>query len=398
MKKNISYLIILILLFFCGVSGVEASGLTCEYDIVGAGTPKYYLVLTQDDDGLVYLYKNETSDNLSSDSWEIIGSAFADDLKEVSSAEVTTAKFRISNSSDEKIQNNKLVSCPEKVYRDRDTLIYTFNDNRVIGEGHPNGELIDTVNSSFKELNSTSPDVSIDDSDIATIGYGQTCGSLELDNYWIKNPENNKSCLYATQIVANIKDQSGKVEKKTSCIIVQVVEENSKLVTYTNFDHWTGANTVDTTGITEVCSKSIYAKYTQPSGDEMPKDVAFSTVKESNQKYQGILTVRRSTEGIDEAGNDITSCDQLFSPELLTEIEKYLNIIRIAVPILVFVLGTLDFAKAVFSNDEGMKKAQKAFMKRVVIAIAFFMIPTILTLLLNTANDVWGWNSGLCIK
>ena len=46
--------------------------------------------------------------------------------------------------------------------------------------------------------------------------------------------------------------------------------------------------------------------------------------------------------------------------------------------------------------DDGMKKAQKAFMKRLIIAVAFFLIPSVLELLLNIANSVWGWNSGIC--
>lgn len=398
MKKNLKYILALFIMIFCGVSRVEATGITCEYDIVGAGTSKYYLILSQEEDGLIYVWKNSSSKDITSDAWESVGSPKkAEDLKEYSSS---NSEFRIANSSDDRITDNVLNSCPEKVYRNRDSLVYVFNDNFVVGEGHPNGDLLDPYyNSSFKSLNAgNSQDTTIDDVDIATKGYGETCG--DLSDYWIKDPGNNKSCLYATQIqfdITTVEDFGNKTEEKTSCIIVQVIEENSKLVTYSNFEHWTNVTTIDATGITEACSSSnsMYAQYQRLDESVMPKNITLTTTKNDNEKYQGVLTVRNSTG----ASEDITgnsNCEQILGDDLLDEIQKYINIIRIAVPILLFVLGTIDFAKAVFSNEDEMKKAQKAFMKRVIIAVAFFLIPTLLNLLLTIANSVWGWNSGLC--
>lgn len=43
-----------------------------------------------------------------------------------------------------------------------------------------------------------------------------------------------------------------------------------------------------------------------------------------------------------------------------------------------------------------MKKAQSAFVKRLIVCVIVFLIPTFVNLLLDVANTVWGWNAGTC--
>ncbi len=65
--------------------------------------------------------------------------------------------------------------------------------------------------------------------------------------------------------------------------------------------------------------------------------------------------------------------------------------VKIAVPIILTVLGSLDFAQAVFSsNEDAMKKAQSKFMKRLIIAVIIFLIPSFLGVILRIANSIWG--------
>ena len=81
---------------------------------------------------------------------------------------------------------------------------------------------------------------------------------------------------------------------------------------------------------------------------------------------------------------------ELLGDELKGYIQQIVNIIKIVVPILLIVLGTIDFGKAIFVNDEGeMKKSQTKFIKRLIIAVAFFLVPTLLTLILNIAHNIW---------
>ncbi len=87
---------------------------------------------------------------------------------------------------------------------------------------------------------------------------------------------------------------------------------------------------------------------------------------------------------------DSEDCSQLIDEELMGMINKVLKYIRIIVPILVIVLGMVDFGRAVLAGKEdGMKKAQATFIKRIIIGVAIFLLPTLINLVLNLANTVW---------
>lgn len=89
----------------------------------------------------------------------------------------------------------------------------------------------------------------------------------------------------------------------------------------------------------------------------------------------------------------IENCIKLFSdsPKLLNMIKTIVNATKIGIPILLVGLGTLDFSKAIFEgSEENMKKAQGKFIKRLMIGVCIFLIPTLLKLFLGIANSVWG--------
>lgn len=88
----------------------------------------------------------------------------------------------------------------------------------------------------------------------------------------------------------------------------------------------------------------------------------------------------------------VVDCEDLISDSLRDKIKGYLNIVNFAVAILLMGLGILDFIKAVFAGDEdAMKKAQKKFLQRIVIAVIFFLVPTIVNFILSVANEVWNF-------
>lgn len=71
-------------------------------------------------------------------------------------------------------------------------------------------------------------------------------------------------------------------------------------------------------------------------------------------------------------------------------INEALSYIRIIVPILLILLGTIDFAKAVLaSKEDEMKKAQETFIKRAIIALAVFFVPTLVDIVMELAETVW---------
>ena len=66
------------------------------------------------------------------------------------------------------------------------------------------------------------------------------------------------------------------------------------------------------------------------------------------------------------------------------------NLVKILVPLILLVLGSLDFAKAIFAQDDAaMNKAQKTFIKRLIIAVVIFVIPGLLKVILNIAHGIW---------
>lgn len=71
-------------------------------------------------------------------------------------------------------------------------------------------------------------------------------------------------------------------------------------------------------------------------------------------------------------------------------IDTGLQYIRILVPILIILLGTLDFGKAVLAGKEDeMKKAQSTFIKRLIAGVIVFFIPLLVDLIMDFADIVW---------
>lgn len=88
--------------------------------------------------------------------------------------------------------------------------------------------------------------------------------------------------------------------------------------------------------------------------------------------------------------DDYDSCSALIGEDLQKQLNDWMTIIKILVPIILIAFGMLDFSKAVLAQDEqNMKKAQSAFIKRLIIAVAIFFVPTVINLLINIANSVW---------
>ena len=88
----------------------------------------------------------------------------------------------------------------------------------------------------------------------------------------------------------------------------------------------------------------------------------------------------------------ISSCEDLFkdADDLLSLVKSGITIVKIAVPLILIVMGTMDFAQAIFaSSEDGIKKAQSKFTKRVIIAVVIFLIPSILKVLLSIAHSIW---------
>lgn len=125
-----------------------------------------------------------------------------------------------------------------------------------------------------------------------------------------------------------------------------------------------------------------YAKY----GSETTKDNFLGEFESSGlivrDDSTGEYTCAELNSSLFGSENDPTS--------LRYYIDTGLQYIRIIVPILIIVLGMLDFGKAVLAGKEdNMKKAQSTFIKRLIAGVIVFFVPLLVDLVMDLADIVW---------
>lgn len=100
------------------------------------------------------------------------------------------------------------------------------------------------------------------------------------------------------------------------------------------------------------------------------------------QKYTPINTLKITCKGLFGSKKDPDSLRSL--------INEILQYPRIIVPILVIGLGIIDLSKAVLaSKEDEMKKAQSTFIKRLIVGLAFFLLPIFIDIIMWLADIVW---------
>ena len=78
--------------------------------------------------------------------------------------------------------------------------------------------------------------------------------------------------------------------------------------------------------------------------------------------------------------------------------------IKVVIPIVLIIMGMLDFGKAVTTGkDDEIKKQMTTFLKRAIAAVVVFFVPTIVGMLMQMvqssvqdASDICGYS--VCIK
>ena len=87
--------------------------------------------------------------------------------------------------------------------------------------------------------------------------------------------------------------------------------------------------------------------------------------------------------------NDINS-DCSISNRLINWIRNIVKWVKYIVPVVVIILGILDFLRAIATNnDDNMKKAQGRFVKRLIAAALIFVIPFILEFILDKMGFIY---------
>ena len=141
-------------------------------------------------------------------------------------------------------------------------------------------------------------------------------------------------------------------------------------------------NSGTASSIVNASGNCSYAKYASnyKDGKQITKDLFFSGLE-----HEGLIKYDSSSKAY-----TCETMTQLIDGEIKDMLNEILTIVRIVVPILIILLGSIDFAKAVIAGKEDkMKKAQSDFVKRVIAGVAVFLVPTIVDIIMWLAEIAW---------
>ena len=85
---------------------------------------------------------------------------------------------------------------------------------------------------------------------------------------------------------------------------------------------------------------------------------------------------------------NVVTCGDIELPDgVVGLISTAITILQIAVPIILIIMGMLDFAKATAaSKEEDMKKAQQSFVRRLIAGAAVFFVIFIVRIVVGILN------------
>lgn len=104
-------------------------------------------------------------------------------------------------------------------------------------------------------------------------------------------------------------------------------------------------------------------------------------------------TIDIDTDKNTDVTPDEADCNSIFGGTFGDLLKQVLSFIRFVVPILIISLSIVDFIKALANQtQEELKKAFQRLVKRIIIGVVIFLLPTILEVILNLA----GIETGTC--
>lgn len=379
---------------FIDIKGVWAvSGLYCIYDD-GVSAP--YTMLVQDSSGGCSVYERNRlgtkDDYISYDTfgWELL----SDDC---SSNYSIPSALVVSSSNVSYVGFSK---CPSYYISSTNSFVndsLSVFDRKLLANGSFNGKSNGLQIASMGDVNS----------------YKIDENNYSFDNFkkqWVLNPESDgytQSCLYS---YGNSNDNFGTIQmdinfqnKKVRISGVSYVQGSfSKLNSFhTNYSFSTIEKYYNGT-----CPLELYATYEAAGNNATVYNMLFfSNINNPNSlDLHGVsknllsYNLTNSSPDVDFSKinikkNTVTieNCNDIFGEDLLKILHDAVNLVKILVPLILIALGIVDFAKAVFgSKEDDMKKSASRFIKRVIIAIVIFFIPSFLNVILTIAHSIWG--------
>ena len=152
--------------------------------------------------------------------------------------------------------------------------------------------------------------------------------------------------------------------------------------------------------LTNTCPNTIYLNFTGSeikSGEGSVSNYSWSITKNADNKDSTTYFLNLDcADVVSEKPGEKNGCD-LISDDLRNTLNTIMSVIRISVPILLIGLIIYDFVTAVFAGtDDKVNKAKQRAIKRIIIAIVIFFVPTLINFVLDIVNEVWGKTFSTC--
>ena len=406
MKKNILLIIMFITLFFTGSNNVFAqlecqvgeenctkeeinkdiskfqsdSRLVCLYEVEVDNGSKYYN----------YIFYSSTTDKIYGGT--SMGSNFGYQVL------AKDDKFNVlGNAYDNLYENNQ---CPTYSYLNDDSANFLdmrrnkvcFDNNSECKEEDNNfdvtsqSKLIESYSDVLKYKSITYKN-SCDKSNLPD-EYNDVCRYKDSNgNYLLLLHNNSTNELIYNRTVSGSRVAIPKGQTK------QISHQNSK---YSTTDKDLYSNKI--TSSINSCPREIYLNEYEIVEDAhidvTTYNYAFELTKGEKSTLFKVYSCNDNSTAIE---TPYENCGDIINGELREIINDIMGIIRIAVPIMLIALITYDLATAVFVGaDDKVRKARDKAIKRIIIAIAIFFVPTFVNLVFDLVNDVWGTNYEIC--
>lgn len=365
----------------------EIPELTCIYE---AGTTQFPIMYTQDSKGNIKVWqinKKEYADEAkkptkTSAHWELIYDDTNDNFNPKTTLTLETATDEYYMFRVDSLYKKRFKTCPPCVNHRRngnktefETLFFSQKKSGKCSSGSTHSIYTSTSDTTIEEVNN----------------------NKILQSSELSDDEKNKmyNCQYG-DINFYISDDEQKVYTD--------IPKNDKNTIKFSRDEFL-SDSKENKNNKEKCPRTLYRMcgdsdpYINPDG--IPCDW-YVTLQGPIEGYSTKAILKTSETGKNKEDNkeNIKSCQDLFSPTTIKEIDKIMGLVRIAVPIILIVFGIIDFFRATFSdNEDNMKKDRERFIKRIIAAIIVFIVPMFVHLVLTIANNVWGYiNPETCVK
>ena len=133
---------------------------------------------------------------------------------------------------------------------------------------------------------------------------------------------------------------------------------------------------VDCTDTTDAETVSICNSYT------MEKNALATQLMKINDEDGACASNKSEVKKIAKENEE--KCGKIFDDDLTNLVNKIMTIFYIIGPILLILLGTIDYTKATISSDEKMlKRANQRFLRRMIATVLLLLSPVLVNLILS---------------